>query len=212
MTRFRSRRAFTATFSVSLLLLLAGCVTPSGEPVTAIAEPGIAAAFIPLHKTFRLGLERAAGAAVVIAPGVAVTNAHNANLVDPELEIGQAGDYDLLYFRDPRNAAPATAEPLVGGAVTAYGSDAQGGLRLAHGEVREVVACAGCVEPAFFTFSGNAGPGFSGGPVVDEAGRLVGIVFGYKDEGGKRLIYAYDMSRVRAEFSGLRSTAPAGGN
>ena len=30
-----------------------------------------------------------------------------------------------------------------------------------------------------------------------------GITFGYKDEGGERLIYAYGMDRVRAEFSAL---------
>ena len=38
---------------------------------------------------------------------------------------------------------------------------------------------------AYFIFAGNAGPGFSGGPVVDGAGRLIGITFGYKDEGAK---------------------------
>ena len=64
--------------------------------------------------------------------------------------------------------------------------------------------CAGCTAPAYFTFAGNAGPGFSGGPVLDAAGRLVGITFGYKDEGHERLIYAYDMSRVQAELSALQ--------
>jgi hypothetical protein len=39
--------------------------------------------------------------------------------------------------------------------------------------------------------------------VLDGSGRLIGITFGYKDEGRQRLIYAYDMSRVRAEFSAL---------
>jgi hypothetical protein len=32
---------------------------------------------------------------------------------------------------------------------------------------------------------------------------LVGITFGYKDQGRERLIYAYDMSRVRTELSAL---------
>ena len=35
------------------------------------------------------------------------------------------------------------------------------------------------------------------------SGRLVGIVFGYKDQGRERLIYAYPMSRVDAELSAL---------
>ena len=36
------------------------------------------------------------------------------------------------------------------------------------------------------------------------SGRLVGITFGYKEEGRQRLIYAYDMSRVQAELSALQ--------
>ena len=40
--------------------------------------------------------------------------------------------------------------------------------------------CAGCTAPAYFVFAGNAGPGFSGGPVLDGSGRLLGITFGYK--------------------------------
>ena len=89
----------------------------------------------------------------------------------------------------------------------AYGQGAHAELRIAHGVVRRIQQCAGCTAPAYFTFAGNAGPGFSGGPVLDGAGRLVGITFGYKDEGHERLIYAYDMTRVRAEFSGSRKTA-----
>ena len=56
----------------------------------------------------------------------------------------------------------------------------------------------------WFMFEANAGPGFSGGPVVDAQGRLVGITFAYKDEGGKRVMYAYEMSRVQADLEALR--------
>ena len=59
-----------------------------------------------------------------------------------------------------------------------------------------------------FTFEGDAGPGFSGGPVVDAKGRLIGITFAYKDVGGRRLIYAYDMSRVQAELDNLSAARP----
>jgi hypothetical protein len=76
-------------------------------------------------------------------------------------------------------------------------------LRIAQGVVKEIKQCPGCTAPAYFVFAGNAGPGFSGGPVLDRTGRLVGITFGYKDQGRERLIYAYDMSRVRAELSAL---------
>ncbi len=198
MTRYRS--------SLVLLLFLlpvAGCTVSSGAPATAIAQPAIAAAYLPLHGRIHLGLDSADGAAVVIAPGLAVTNAHNANLVEPQSVIGARRDYDLLFFRTAKAASPPMAAPVIGQAVTAYGQGRDAELRVADGVVRQIVACAGCSAPAYFVFAGNAGPGFSGGPVLDGAGRLVGITFGFKDQGRRRLIYAYDMSRVWAEFSAL---------
>jgi hypothetical protein len=94
---------------------------------------------------------------------------------------------------------------MIGEAVTAYGQGADRELRVAHGTVREIKTCAGCAAPAYFIFAGNAGPGFSGGPVVDGAGRLVGITFGYKDVKSQRLMYAYDMTRVRAELAAAQA-------
>ena len=198
MTRFPS--------SLALLFFLpavAGCATSSGAPATAIAQGDIAAAYLPLHARVHLGLDSADGAAMVIAPGIAVTNAHNANLLDPKNVIGVRQDYDLLFFRTPKSAMPQTAEPVIGQGVTAYGQGADGELRIAHGVVREIASCAGCTAPAYFVFAGNAGPGFSGGPVLDGSGRLIGITFGYRDEGRQRLIYAYEMSRVRTELAAL---------
>ena len=194
--------------SVALLcLLLTACATSAGAPAARIAEPEIAAAYLPLHARIHLGLDRAVGAAVVIAPGIGATNAHNADLIDPKAVIGQVSDYDLLYFRTPDRSVAATGEPVSGKAVTAYGQGIDGSLRIAHGVVRTITNCAGCTVPAYFDFASDkhdaAGPGFSGGPVVDGAGHLIGITFGYKDEGQTRLVYAYAMSRVRAEFSAL---------
>jgi S1-C subfamily serine protease len=195
--------------SALLCLLLTACATSYGVPASGIAEPDIAAAYLPLRGRIHLGLGRAAGAAVVIAPGIGATNAHNANLIDPGKVIGQVSDYDLLYFRTQGQSVAATGEPVVGEAVTAYGQGIDDDLRVAHGVVRTITTCPGCTAPAYFIFSNpkreaaDAGPGFSGGPVVDAAGHLVGITFGYKDEGGMRQIYAYPMSRVRAEFSAL---------
>jgi hypothetical protein len=205
MTKSLSRLALVPAF-----LSLAACTGSSGAPATAIAQPAIAAAYLPLHARTHLGIDSADGAAVVIAPGIAVTNAHNANLLDSRSLIGTARDYDLLYFRTPRDAAPATAAPVVGEAVTAYGQGEDAELRVAHGVVRQIKTCVGCTAPNWFTFAGDAGPGFSGGPVLDASGRLVGITFGYKDTGGskdsgpERLIYAYDMARVLAEFSAFQ--------
>ena len=198
MTRFRS------SFPVlSLALLVAGCATSSGAPATAIGQPDIAAAYLPLHARVHLGIDSADGAAMVIAPHIAVTNAHNANLLDPKSVIGVRQDYDLMFFRTAKSAEPQTAPVVMGESVVAYGQGSDGELRVAHGVVRRIEPCTGCTAPAYFTFAGNAGPGFSGGPVLDGSGRLIGITFGYKDEGHERLIYAYDMARVRAEFSAL---------
>jgi hypothetical protein len=205
MTRFHSRRVFWAP----LVLGLAGCVPIAGEPAKTITEPDIAGAYLPLHGRIHLGLDRAAGAAVVIAPGIAVTNAHNANLLDPKSVIAAVKDYDLLFYRVGHGAAPATAAPVVGEGVRAYGQGVDGSLRMAHGLVRAIVSCARCDAPAYFTFAGDAGPGFSGGPVVDDSGKLVGITFGFKDAGRERLIFAYDMSRVRAELSRLKNPVPS---
>jgi S1-C subfamily serine protease len=197
MTRYLS--------SLPVLLVLAGCAASSGVPAVSIPEAPIAAAYIPLHHGNALSHQD--GAAVAIAPGIAVTNGHNRNLVDPKTVIGEAKDYDLLFFRDRRRAVSETAAPQVGEAVRAFGQGAGGDLRLARGVVRAIQSCTGCTVPAYFTFAGDAGPGFSGGPVLDASGRLIGITFGYKDEGHSRLIYAYPMDRVSAELSALPGEA-----
>ena len=203
-------RSLSSLVLIPVLFLASGCAASSGAPATAIAQPDIAAAYLPLHARLHLGLDTADGAAVVIAPGIAVTNAHNADLLEPGSVIATRQNYDLLFFRTPKSAAPPTAEPVIGEGVTAYGQGGDRELRVAHGLVREIKQCPGCTAPAYFIFAGNAGPGFSGGPVLDGEGRLVGITFGYKDEGHQRLIYAYDMDRVRAELEAFRhgSAAP----
>ena len=189
-------------------VLPAGCAPSSGQPASRIAEPAIAAAYRPLHGRVHLGVDPKDGAAVVILPGIAVTNAHNADLVDSRQVIGIPGrDTDLLFFRVQTRAQPPRAQPVVGEAVTAYGQGADAELRIAHGVVRQIIREPGFAVASWFIFEGDAGPGFSGGPVVDASGRLVGITFAYKDEGGKRLIYAYDMARVQAELDNLK---PAG--
>jgi hypothetical protein len=203
MTRFLSKVALTF-----LSVALAGCFS-SGQPASRITEPAIAAAYRPLHGRVHLGLDPEDGAGMVIAPGIAVTNRHNSAMVDSRQVIGIPGrDTDLLFFRVQTRTTPPTAPPVVGAPVTAYGQGADADLRIAHGVVRAITAEPGYAVASWFTFEGDAGPGFSGGPVVDAQGRLVGITFAYKDEGGKRLIYAYDMARVRAEFYNLPKPAP----
>jgi hypothetical protein len=168
--------------------------------VRSIASADIAAAYIPLRKRIHLGIDSANGAAVVIAPGIAVTVGHNANLIDPRAVLGKARDYDLLFFRTGLRAQAATVPVQAGMAVTAYGQGDAGDLRLARGVVHSLQTCPGCTASAYFTFAADAGPGFSGGPVLDGQGRLVGITFGYRDGRAQRLIYAYDMMRVEEEL------------
>ena len=143
-----------------------------------------------------------------MAPGVAATNAHNANLVADGAVIGESADYYLLYFRTRSTSVPAFAEPRLNETVIAYGQGEAGQLREARGTVSGLsialpALCSHCKPQYAFSFAANGGQGFSGGPVVDATdGRILGIVFGFEDRGaGTRLMYAYDMAHVMAEFA-----------
>ncbi len=196
-------------------LLLASCASfeTAGEGARDFVSPAIAAAYLPLEASAYLVLEKR-GAAVVIAPGIAVTNAHNANLIAPDAVIGASKDYDLLFFRAPGRSTPPFAAPQIGEAVLAYGQGAENDLRVAHGAVLGLSVpipanCADCGPQTAFAFKADAGHGFSGGPVVDaKTGALLGIVFGFRksDETLKeRVIYAYDMARVMAELGKVKN-------
>src|SRR3954471_21520429 len=125
MTRFLSKPGL-----FGFLLIASGCAGSSGQPATAIAQPDIAAAYLPLHARVHLGIDTADGAAMVIAPGIAVTNAHNANMLEAKNIIGTRHDYDLLFFRTAKSAAPQTAMPVIGQGVTAYGQGGDQELRV----------------------------------------------------------------------------------
>ena len=73
---------------------------------------------------------------MMIQPGIAVTNAHNANLLDPKSVIGVRQDYDLMFFRTAKSAEPQSAPVVMGESVVAYGQGSDGELRVAHGVVR----------------------------------------------------------------------------
>ena len=49
---------------------VSGCAGSSGQPATVIAQPDIAAAYLPLHARVHLGIDSADGAAVVVGAGV----------------------------------------------------------------------------------------------------------------------------------------------
>lgn len=205
--------------SVILASVLAGCATSAGLPAKGFVTPAIARAYLRLEGPVYVVL-KGRGAGVVIAPGIAVTNAHNANLVDSDKVIGISNDYDLLFFRTKRRGAPPRHEPYPGEDVIAYGQGAHGGLRMASGPVvarnaAVLPRCDGCGVQHAFVFRAEGGRGFSGGPVVDaKSGALVGIVFGFRNgpddrDPDRRLMYAYDMNRVFEELARTRKPVAA---
>ncbi len=207
--------------SIILVLALGGCGTSAGLPAKGFVSSAVARAYMPLEGPAFVVLE-GRGAGVVIAPGIAVTNAHNANLVEGDQVIGASTAYDLLYFRTKQGPPAPRGEPHLGEAVIAYGQGADGGLRMAAGQVvardAEVLPrCESCGVQRVLVFRAEGGRGFSGGPVVDaKTGVLVGIVFGFRNgaddrDPGRRLMYAYDMNRVFEELARARQKAAAKG-
>ncbi len=176
----------------------------AGQAADDFISPRIAAAYVPLHAFSLPGMRR--GAATIIGAGVAVTNAHNANLVDEADIIGRApSGEDLMFIRvhEVIVGGPGPlpmADPDVGQDVILYGQGAGGSLRMAQGPVLSL-------REARFTITANAGPGFSGGPVVDSKdGHLVGITFAYYDapnKRGPREMLAYRISWVMDEYRTL---------
>jgi len=211
MTRFRSRAEALAVAAC----LLGACAAPSGEPAAGFVSRDVESAYIPLQGTGYLVLDEDA-AAVSLGGGIAVTDAHNENLLDGKSVIGTSRDYDLAFFRTGGGSSGlAVSPPHEGERVIAYGQY-RGELRKAEGNVLKLDAavkpeCDGCAVQSAFTFESNAGPGFSGGPVLDAAtGSLVGIVFGYVDNpNGPRTMYAYTMERVYEELKKIESRGRA---
>lgn len=205
--------------AAGLVLLASGCaVAPSGQPARQFRSAAIAHGYIPLQHTLYL-LWEGVGAATVIAPGIAATAAHNANLIDPHRVIGRSRRYDLMFFRTTQRGVPPLGEPRLGETVIAYGQGlSRTDLREASGVVRYTQAdvlprCPSCPVQQAFVYAAQGGKGFSGGPVVAAtSGRIVGITFGFRngldDRHPKaRLMYAYTMKRVFRELSRVLARA-----
>ena len=108
MTRFRSsfRPAFASVWRWPVAPRSSGCRRTAIRRTAASPPPICRCAAHPS------GAGPRRGAAVVIAPGIAVTNAHNANLVDPGSVIGAARQSDLMFFRTGAPGRAATAAPV----------------------------------------------------------------------------------------------------
>jgi hypothetical protein len=188
---------------------LLGC--SAGQPSMGFVAPQLMQAYIPLSE--REDIFRARwGAAITVAPNIAVTNDHNLNFIPPGRLLARSRDYDLLFFRTDQTMAPFIAKARSGEEVIAYGQGRTNGLREAKGIVAGLDAyvpprCQDCLAQRALVFDANAGGGFSGGPVTDaKTGAVLGIVFGYLDgkgnDGGRRM-YAYDIELVVAEMHRL---------
>jgi S1-C subfamily serine protease len=218
--RPKSRRSAAASAALAVGLAMLGAAACASGP-TFTSAVGVQAkpmpdwrlqqAFMPLMTKDMAVFERW-GAAVVIAPTIAVTNAHNANLLPKDAILATSRDYDLLFFRTDRIVVPAFGTPRVGEDVIAYGQGFDGGTRQAEGIMLGlsdlvIPRCRNCRSQHALVYDAGAGPGFSGGPVVDaQTGAVVGITFGYRDDDERaksRLMYAYDMDLVMAEMHAL---------
>lgn len=207
MTRFRSRRLG----ALVLILALTGCAGRSGVPVEGPLGQDVSYGFIPLSRSVFFFGQWDAGA-VALGGGVAVTAAHAAHMLDPASVIGTSADYDLAFFRtDHTNGVFTTDVPKPGERVVSY-ARYEGTPYRADGVVTIIdtpveARCASCAVQYAFAFQGNAGPGYSGGPVLDaQSGKLIGIVFGYVDNpDDSRTIYAYPMQRVWQELKAVQA-------
>lgn len=212
MQRGRLTRAGGAAL---FMLVLSGCAGKSGVALTAPPGADVAYAYIPLSHSYFWVAEADAGG-VALGNGIAVTAAHADAMVPRSKVIGISTDYDLMFFHTDRTKRTFDfAAPTMGDRVVSYAHYDED-LYKAEGVVTSLDApvkarCSTCVVQSTFSFDGNAGPGYSGGPVLDaKTGRLVGIVFGYLDKpDGGRTIYAYPMSRVLEELKKIEGEAAA---
>ena len=203
------RRFWVAGLAVFTPVLLA---CSAGQASKGFISPRLMPAYIPLSQSYDVVFSRW-GAAMTVAPNVAVTNDHNLNFIEPGRVLARSRNYDLLFFRTDLPLVPLMAKARVGDAVIAYGQGRNADLREASGEVvalDEYVErrCPDCLAQRALVFRADAGAGFSGGPVVDaKTGAVLGITFGYLDGDGGRRMYAYGIDLVIDEMHRLLDRA-----
>ena len=146
------------------------------------------------------------GTGFVIRPGLVITNAHVvAGVNEPDVRVRQ-GDPSLratvVYF-DPQVDIALLSVPQLdaraldlvqapassGQAAAVAGFPESGPYRVEPARIRTMVRAVGDdfygqsgVEREVYAFRGVVLPGNSGGPLLDEDGRVLGMVFGADDE------------------------------
>jgi S1-C subfamily serine protease len=154
---------------------------------------------------FGCDLRRQEGTAVAVGPSRLLTNEHvvrGARVVDlatddgptvSDVSVGVAPAGDVATVQAPGLALTplllAAADPAPGDPVRLAGFPAQ---PVGTGLVVESLRVVGWVSAGqpwpVLRLSGPSRPGMSGGPVLDAAGRLAGIVFGNEVQTGQALV------------------------
>jgi len=180
-------------------------------PVTLQAAAGIIGRSTVEVLAFGCNLQRRDGSAVMIAPGMMLTNEHvitGSRLIDLVADgypttpsatwaVATAGDVATMSapLTDVPSVALAPTDPTVGSTVLLGGYPHAGGGQADPGLVIDQMSVVGLLrgsdigEPwPVLRLSGSARQGMSGGPVLDAAGHLAGIVFGNEVPTGNALV------------------------
>jgi len=185
---------------------ISGPATPTGSPdQSVVADPDVLAAGESVVRVLStacgLGIE---GSGWAVAPGLVVTNAHViAGAEDTTVTTQQGVELDATaVYYSPANdlallrvgaeipALPIASERVEGGRAAVLGYPENGPYVLAPariGETRTTVSedsyGRGPIDRQILALGGRVRSGNSGGPVVDDAGEVVGIVFAATTKG-----------------------------
>lgn len=109
---------------------------------------------------------------------------------------------DLLPLA-PDGGGAAEGQRVMSAGIDAGGPAWPGAPREAAGVVIDARAAIEAFGPGLILSMPEARPGFSGGPLLDGHGRLVGMVTAIRDGGVRREAYALRVGEVRAEVRRL---------
>jgi len=212
--RRRRRRVVVVAVILGVVFGVQTATTPADLDITPVSLQSAAA--ILGHSTvevlaFGCNLQRRDGTAVMIAPGMMLTNEHvitGSRLIDLVADgypttasatwaVATAGD--VATVSAPLTGLPSIAlaptDPAVGSTVLLGGYPHSSGGQPDLGLVIDQMSVVGSLPGAeigepwrVLRLSGSARQGMSGGPVLDAAGHLAGILFGNEVPTGNALV------------------------